>query len=214
MRSNDFDRGRRQQEVIRALFTAAAEQNLILQAPELYGDFRETVTTDVNLQTIISLVPFGLELDAARIRSYYIGDQLTWGWMTPGGASVLLPNTEEIYRMLLEAVAPPPDADEEEPVRVEVWNWSGTAELDLLAAERLHYAGFETEVLPADPRDADKTVLYLFDADPDPQVTQALLDLFNLADSRLVIDPQPGAEADYRLVVGNDFDPCYNPAAP
>lgn len=207
-RSNDFDRGRRQQEVIRALFTAALENDLILKAPDLYDDLRETVETDIDLQTILQMVPFALQMDEARIRSYYIGDQLTWGWMTPGGASVLLPDRENIYRMLLEAIAPPPDVPEEGPVLVEVWNRSGTDEYDLLAAERLHYAGFATELLdPGDP--ANKTQLYVLTEHPDPDVTSLLLDLFDLDESRLKSTPIEGAEAAYRLVIGSDYDPCF-----
>lgn len=212
MRSNDFDRGRRQQEVIRALYTAAIDENLILQAPGLYDEFKDTITTDVGLQTILSLAAFGLELDEAEIRSYYVGDDLTWGWTTPGGASVLLPNADAIYKMLLEAVSPPENRPAPgEEVMVEVWNWSSQENYDVLAAERLHYAGYETSLQPPLDKDARKTVLYDLTPDQDPERSAALISYLGLNADRLIADPQTDAPAAFRLVIGNDYDPCFNP---
>ena len=213
-RSNDFDRGRRQQEVIRALFTQALEENLILKAPELFENFRETVYTDVDLQTILSLVPLGLELDEANIRSYYISSEKTWGWIAPGGASVLLPNAEAIYAMLLEAIAPQQKTARPEGPVVDIWNWSDSDDWEYLAAERLHYAGFRTQITPRADDHARKTVLYDYTENQSKKTRAALLALLGLSEDRLVSDPQPGSEIAYRLVIGNDYDPCFNPTRP
>ena len=212
-RSSDFDRGRRQQEVIRALFDAAIDTDLILEIPNLYEDFTNTVTTDVSLQTILSLVSFGLELDEAEIRSYYIGDALTWGWMTPGGASVLLPDQEAIYAMMLEAVQPPDDVEEEAPTVVEIWNRSGNADWDALAAERLHYAGYETTILAEGGNVLERTTLYDFRGLGLDALAEDLLASLGLRDPRW--DPETGeAQAAFRLVIGADYAPCFNPAIP
>ncbi len=209
-RSNDFDRGRRQQEVIRALFNTALENNLIPKAPQLYEDFKETVTTDVELQTILSLVPMGLDLNQAKIRSFYIGDDLTWGWRTTGGASVLLPDREKIYAMLLEAVAPFEEEELNSPI-VSIWNWSDQKDWEYLAAERLHYAGYETLISPPVVNHARKTVLYDYTPGQSQLISATLLKLLGLSKDRLINDPQTNPEVAFRLVIGNDYDPCFNP---
>jgi LCP family protein required for cell wall assembly len=213
-RSSDFDRGRRQQEVIRALFDAAIDTSMILEIPNIYEDFTDTITTDVSLQTVLSLVSFGLELDEAEIRSYYIGDALTWGWTTPGGASVLLPDREAIYAMLLEAVRPPTNEQAETPTLVEIWNRSGNPGWDVLAAERLHYAGFETTIMTEGGDTLDQTTLFDFRGTGLDELADALLETLGLAGSRWDQENDSGEEADFRLVVGSDYNPCFNPAIP
>jgi LCP family protein required for cell wall assembly len=212
MRSNDFDRGRRQQEVIRALYTTALNQNLLLQAPRLYTDFSENVDTDVSLQTIISLVPIGLNVGEAQIRSYYVGDDLTWGWTTPSGASVLLPNREAIFNMLLEATSPEIQAFE--GPRVEIWNRTTNEGWETLAAERLHYAGFETVYAEPSGDTVEKTSLFDLQIDADLDAGLEILEVLGLKESSLRNDPQENREAEFRLVIGEDYDPCFDPTRP
>ena len=213
-RSSDFDRGRRQQEVIRALFDAAVDTSMILEIPNLYEDFTDTITTDVSLQTVLSLVSFGLELDEAEIRSYYIGDALTWGWMTPGGASVLLPNSEAIYAMMLEAVRPPVDDGADTGVLVEIWNRTGNPDWDALAAERLHYAGYETVILTEGGETVDGSTLFDFRGGDLDELAEDLLDTLDLPESRWDQESGGNEDADFRLVLGADYNPCFNPALP
>ncbi len=212
MRSNDFDRGRRQQEVIRALYSTALSQNLLLQAPRLYNDFSDNVETDVSLQTIISLVPIGLNIGEAQIRSFYVGDALTWGWTTPSGASVLLPNREAIFNMLLEATSP--EFRPLEGPRVEIWNRTSHEGWEALAAERLHYAGFETVYLTGEGDPVEKTTLVDLQQESDPDEAGEILAVLGLRESSMRNDPQEEREANYRLIIGEDYDPCFNPAIP
>ena len=46
-KSSDFDRGRRQQEVLRALFIQALQTGTLTRIPELYNDLNSTVETDL-----------------------------------------------------------------------------------------------------------------------------------------------------------------------
>ncbi|MBV5331819.1 LCP family protein, partial [bacterium] len=48
-KSNDFDRGRRQQEVIRTIFNKALQTDTFNKIPQLYNDFSSTVVTDLGL---------------------------------------------------------------------------------------------------------------------------------------------------------------------
>lgn len=213
LRSNDFDRGRRQQEVLRAVFARGMQLDILPRVPELYHQFREIIRSDLSLEEILSLAPLALELNAPRIRSYYINNTMVKSWHTPEGAAVLLPRRERIEPLIREAMAAPdPDEHEHLALTVEVWNGTRKAGWDALAAERLHYAGYETSLAPADRNDYSKTILIDLTGDQDPNRAGAILSAFKLPANRLHAQPTPGASADYRLILGADYDPCFRPA--
>lgn len=67
-KSNDFDRGRRQQEVLRALFTQALQAGTLTRIPELYNDLKNTVETDLGLGDILQLAVYAPKMTSADIR--------------------------------------------------------------------------------------------------------------------------------------------------
>ena len=211
LRSTDFDRGRRQQEVLRAIFDKALQFDIVPMLPQLYEEFGATVTTDMSLSDLMGFAPLALNLKDASIRSYYIHSRLVKSWRTPEGASVQLPKGEKIKNMLLEALSPPDGAEIIHlQTVVEVVNASGQPDMERLAAERLHYAGFATrfgERLPRQP----KTRVFDLTAAQDPNRSASLLTIFGLPQSRLQPAVEPETEVAYRLVIGSDFDPCFNP---
>ncbi|MCI0519233.1 MAG: LCP family protein [Chloroflexi bacterium] len=212
LRSNDFDRGRRQQEVLRAIFARGMTLDILPRLPDLYNQFRETIRTDLSLEEIITLAPLALDLNAPRIRSYYINNTMVKSWHTPEGAAVLLPRRERIEPLIREAMAAPdPFETQHLALIVEVWNGTRYANWDVLAAERLHYAGYETRLAPADRNDYSKTILLDLTADQDPNRAGAILSAFKLSANRLRAQPGAGG-ADYRLILGADYDPCFRPA--
>ena len=108
MTSNDFDRTRRQQEVIQATFEKLLSMNGIARAPELYTIYKDTVTTDMNFTDMAPFILLAAKMtDTSKIRHYYVGPAEVTGWMTPGGASVLLPNREAIMGIIYQAMNAP-----------------------------------------------------------------------------------------------------------
>ncbi len=210
-KSNDFDRGRRSQEVLRALFSRAMQVNAIAKIPELYNDFNSTVTTDLGLSDLLALSPLALHLNNADIRSYYIGSAYVTGWMTPGGASVLLPNGPAIQALVTQALAPATPQAEAEAIRIEVRNGTWNQGWDALAAERLNYAGYETRIAFADRTDYPVTLLYDLTATQDPNRAASLLAVLGLPYSALVSAPMQ-SDVSYVLILGADYQPCFNPA--
>lgn len=95
--SNDFARNRRQQEVILALGKKLLSIDAVRRAPELYAIYRGSVTTDLTLIDLLPLLPLAAKLsDTSRINNYYIGSGKVSGWITPGGAMVLLPKKDKV----------------------------------------------------------------------------------------------------------------------
>jgi LCP family protein required for cell wall assembly len=209
-KSNDFDRGRRSQEVLRALYTRALQTDAIGKIPQLYNDFSSSVITDLTLTDLLKLAPLALHLNNADIRSYYIGQDDVTGWMTPSGASVLLPNGPTIQSMLQQALSPSPRTSDQVALTVEVRNGTSNPGWDALTAQRLNYAGYNTRLTPADRLDYTNSLLYDLSDSPDLDRATSLLTLLGLPPSAFVTAPTQ-TDTDYVFIVGADYQPCFNP---
>lgn len=105
-RSSDFDRLRRQQEVVRAMTSKVIQIDGLDKVPELFDLFRHTFATDMRLDDLIELIPLAASLatNPANIRQFSINQNMTEGFRVPGtGAAVLLPRRDLIDAMLSEA---------------------------------------------------------------------------------------------------------------
>lgn len=212
MKSNDFDRGRRQQEVLRALFKQTMSTNTLASLPQLYTELSSSIKTEIGLSDVIALAPLAFRMNNADIRSYYVAGDLVTSWITPGGAYVLLPNTEAIQVMLSEAISPSVVQEEHQVFSIEVQNGSYYDSWETLAAERLNYAGYQTSIADADHRQHAATLLYDLSDDQDPVRAASLLAVLGLSEQVLVSVPNSESPIDYILIVGNDYQPCFIPA--
>ncbi len=101
----DFDRMRRQQEVVRAILSKLFTLNGLARVPQLYNQFFNTFITDIELTELLPLVPTAIQIvaDPTRISQFSVDRDLVDSWRTPSGGAVLLPKRPEIQLMLLEA---------------------------------------------------------------------------------------------------------------
>lgn len=213
LRSNDFDRGRRQQEVLRAIYARGRQLQVVPRLPDLYAEMNQMVKTDLSLSDLLRLAPMASDLSGPQIRSFYISRDHISSWRTPQGAAVLLPRREAMLELVQKAM----EQQEEAAVNqsravVEIWNGTGQRDWETLAAERLHYAGFETRLGAADKSDYTRSQLYIFTMKQDGGQIEALLQALGLSGASLVAHPLPKRSQDYRLVLGADYNPCFDPA--
>jgi polyisoprenyl-teichoic acid--peptidoglycan teichoic acid transferase len=211
LQSSDFDRGRRQQEVLRSIFNQAINSNLLTRIPELYNDFSNAITTDLNLADILKLSLYAPKLTNANIRSYYLRPPYVSDWTTPGGAEVLLPNQTALEQLLVEATTLSTTAVERQSITVEVQNGTPFAGWDALAATRLNYAGYETIISAADSQNHPNTVLVDLTSNQDPNERNSLLNSLGLYSATILSMPDPHSSTSYRLVLGSDYQPCFQP---
>src|SRR5215207_359189 len=207
-KSSDFDRGRRQQEVLRSLFTQALQANTLSRIPELYNNLKETVITDLGLGDILSLAVYAPKMTNADIRGYYIRPPYVSGWMTEGGASVLLPNEEALQQMLAEALSPSTQIVEKQSIVIDVMNGTTIAGYETLAASRLNYAGYETHIIPSDRQDYAYSVLI---DKIGTQDSTSILNVMGMLPGGVISSPDPNSKAHYLLVIGWDYQPCFKP---
>ena len=210
-KSSDFDRGRRQQEVIRAIFGQALRTSTFSKIPQLYNDFSSTVITDLGLTDLLQLAPHALNFTNANIRGYYIRPPYVTPWTTPGGAAVLLPNDAELGQMLIEATTLSTFAVERQFIKVDVQNGVSVEAWDALAASRLNYAGYQTTISNADRRDYANSVIVDFTTGQDPNQRQTLISTLNLFSANIISQPDANSPVQYRVILGYDYDPCFQP---
>jgi LCP family protein required for cell wall assembly len=210
-KSNDFDRGRRQQEVLRSIFIKALQTGTFSKIPQLYNDFSSTIITDLGLADMVGMAPYAPNFTNANIRGYYIRPPYVSSWMTPGGAAVLLPNDEALKQMLSEATTLSTYAVTREAITVEVQNGSTVDTLDALAASRLNYAGYQTIISAADRRDYSSSVIVDFTQNQDPNERQTIIAVLNLYSANVISLPNGNPNAQYRVILGYDYDPCFKP---
>jgi len=210
-KSNDFDRGRRQQEVLRALFTQGLQAGTLKRIPELYNDLKSTVETDISLVDILQLSLYAPKMTNADIRSYYIRPPLVSSWITEGGAAVLLPNEGPLQQMLTEALSPSTKTVERQAVVIDVMNGTSIAGYETLAASRLNYAGYEAHIIPSDRQDYAYSVLIDKTAAQDHAQSDPILDVMGMLPGSVISGPDANSKAHYLLILGYDYQPCFSP---
>ncbi len=102
--TSDFDRLRRAQEVIQAIFFKLMSLNAVSRAPELFSEFASSVETNLTLNNILPLLPLASQVASGNgIQRYTIGPAQVTSWVTPQGADVLLPNQAAITAIINQA---------------------------------------------------------------------------------------------------------------
>ena len=104
--SSDFDRARRQQEVIKAIMERVLKFNVISLIPDLYEHLIDTIQTDLSVADIIfytAMIPSFSQIN--DLSMYKIGPDHTYPWINPSnGASVLLPIHDSVQSIIQQSI--------------------------------------------------------------------------------------------------------------
>jgi hypothetical protein len=210
-KSSDFDRGRRQQEVLRAIFAQALQAGTLTRVPELYSNLKDTVETDLGLGDLLQLSLYAPKMTSADIRSYYIRPPYVNSWITDGGAYVLSPDQALLGQMLTEALSPSTRTIQRQAVTIDVMNGTSIPGYETLASTRLNYAGYETRIIPSDRQDYAYSVLIDKSAAQDPSASDSILNVMGVLPGGLIPAPDANISAQYLLILGYDYQPCFRP---
>lgn len=112
---NDFSRGYRQQQVLRALREQGLRLDLIRKAPQLVDSLGDTVRTDLSPTQVLALAKLGTEIPRDRIHSYTLLDATTSYW-EPGQPFYLIPNWQAV-QAILDQMFPPREGQPRPQVR-------------------------------------------------------------------------------------------------
>jgi len=210
-KSSDFDRGRRQQEVLRSIFTQALQAGTLKRIPELYSEMKDSVETDLGLADLLQLALYAPKMTNADIRSYYLRPPYVSSWITSGGAYVLSPNQELLTQLLTEALSPSTRTEQRQTISIEVMNGTSIPGYEELASTRLNYAGFETSTVPSDRQDYAYSVLIDKSATQDQSTSDTILNVLGMTSGSLIPSPDANSTTQYLLILGYDYQPCFRP---
>jgi LCP family protein required for cell wall assembly len=209
MTSGVFARERRQQQVLQAIWRKARGLDLLPRVPQLWDQLRSMVVTDMEFDDVVQLAGVAFRLDEQNVRFRSIGYQQVIPWTTPKGGSVFLPNWEEIEPVVGEALGPVPEGRLWRALqRVEVWNGTGNAGWDQLAADRLFREGFVAVVGQPDRQDYPQTQLIDFTTTAKGGAAPYLRQMFNVSPENVIHAPDPSMPVPYHLVIGADYQTC------
>ncbi len=216
----DFDRARRQQQVLRAIFEKVTRLDmlptLIAQAPQMWRAVQDSMETDLKLDQIIALARLTSQVDPDDIDFGVVGETYTVPYVTEDGAEVLIlirdrmrELRDEIFtseESAVEATPGPGSQLEEEAATVEVLNGTLTAGLAADVAERLRQENLNVaHTGNADRQDVEESLIVAYG--DKTYTAQYIVRLLDLPQSAVVQGSEPAAEYDISLILGNDYQP-------
>lgn len=213
----DFDRGRRQQEVLMAVRDQVVKLNqlptLIARAPTLMETLGNAVYTNMSLDQALRLAKLAAEIDAEQIVTAVIDHNYTSAWETPDGAQVLIANRDAMRTLRDLLFAEPQIAGKgvsvaerltEENARILVLNGSDVGGLARSTGDFLSGVGLNIVDIGDAGAQYDNTLIV--DYAGKPYTSKQLATLLHLPLSRVLSGGSPDGEYDVTLILGNDFE--------
>ena len=206
--TTDFDRARRQQKVLRALFSKAKSSNLLQNAIGLYGDFRNNVETSVGLGDIPYFVDIATRLDNLSIKNRVLTFPIVRAFTRGDGARVLIPSKDTIP-FIAEALSPPAGNRAQNRPVVEVLNGSSIDDMELVAAERLAWEGFAVKDARLAPeRNFENTQIFDYSVTTKGSPIARLASIFSVRRNDIISQSDPSSDVVATIVLGENYNSC------
>jgi LCP family protein required for cell wall assembly len=228
MSTSDFDRAKRQQQILLAIRDKALGLNLIPKLPTLAATMMDTVKTDMTLEEMIELARLGPDIDMGNIKQVVIQKPMVYGYRREDGGAVQLPKWDLINPVIADLFttpvqvvptptpAPPTPTPTLAPVQIaELQNLAaegariavqnGTSEPNYAArvAAMLMQQGYQVvEFGDADRLDYANTVIVNY---TDKVYTlERLVEMFQVAPENVRSSSNLRSPIDIRIIVGQD----------
>lgn len=107
IRTSDFARSRRQQEVLIALWKSALTVETLTKAPQLWTKFNDAFDTDLTMVDAIRIAQLVHGIELENVHSQALDYAAVRDWTTPQGAQVLLPRLDVIQQTVLDLLSGP-----------------------------------------------------------------------------------------------------------
>ncbi len=235
MSTSDFDRAKRQQQVLLAIREKALGLgilNLIPKLPSLLATMGNMVKTDMTLNEMKDMALLAPQIDLSNIKTAVIEKPLVYGYRTEAGAAVQLPKWDLIDELVNELFAAPivaaatPTPTQPAtpmptptlaPVQIEglqrladegarIAIQNGTSEPNFAA--RVAAVLMEQGFQVAEFGDADRTdypKTVIVDYTGKTYTLERLVDLFQVTPENVRHSSNLRSQIDIRIVVGQDF---------
>lgn len=208
--SSDLDRGRRTQDVLRAIWRKVRSENMLTTLPTLWDAVSGYLYTDLTLNDLLGYVPFALTVDADRIEQYrfrmgtHIKNALG---PAPDYQAILAPVSREAVIELVADFLTPPTRNQITlaGLRIEVINSSGFNGLATLAADRLSQEGFAPVISNEGTHFREFTAIYDYTGQERNSPIPTFQRLFRVTPEGVITQPDPNRTVDYKIYVGSSY---------
>jgi polyisoprenyl-teichoic acid--peptidoglycan teichoic acid transferase len=219
----DFDRAKRQQEVILAIRQQILQFNmlptLIAKSPELYKEVQSGVSTNLTLQQAIQLAWLMQQIPEANIHKEVIGPptDIEFGQSADGQAiDIPVPDQIRLKRDAIFATGGPVgpaatassagnsnDPVVQEAAKVVIKNGSSNEDLAAKTADYLRSKG--VNVVEQGNADQAYTQSTVIDYSGKPYTVKLLTDMLGIDNSRVLSRYDPNAKVDVEVILGSTF---------
>jgi polyisoprenyl-teichoic acid--peptidoglycan teichoic acid transferase len=199
---SDFARAGRQQKVLVSLRNRALQLNMLARAADMVAIIQKSLSTDLSPVQMLSLAKLISQIDRDRISNLVLDTNYATPFKGQDGADLLRPNTPAIRAAIAstQRLAAHPELR----AKVEVLNGSGTAGLGQKAADYLTAQGYNVvRIAAAERNDYRSSLVQVLSTDR--RAAEALATTLQVPTTAISELPTPGAGADVRVVLGQDF---------
>jgi LCP family protein required for cell wall assembly len=216
--NGDFDRARRQQQVILGVRDRVLSMNmlptLISKAPTLYQQLSSGIHTNLSLDDAIKLALLAKDIPKGNIKQgVFDQNYVVYGW-SPDNLSILLPIPDKIHLLRDEiftgsgVLSPQTPGDDQQRMQAEggslaVYNGSGVAGLAQRTAEYLKSQGANVTQVAEAPKAYAATTLIVHYGEP--YLMKYLVDLMSIKNGRVIFQYDPNNPEQVELFLGSDW---------
>jgi len=214
----DFDRARRQQQVILAIRDRILRFDmlpvLIQKAPVLYKELSSSIHTNLNLQEIIKLALLAKDIPLSSIQNEVIGKGFTLFGFSPDDLSILIPIPDKIHLLRDQIFAAdgslspattgsPQERMQAEGARLEVLNGSQAPDL---AAQTVDFlTGLGATITQSGDAGQPYPATTIIDYTGNPHTLTYLVELLGIRPGRILSRYDPSSTIDVQLILGSDW---------
>lgn len=215
----DFDRSKRQQEVIMAIRDQVMNFNmlptLIARSPALYQELADGIHTNLTLQQTIQLAYLAQQIDPANIKRGVITPDMVVFGKSPDGLDIMKPIPDKI-RILRDEIfstggplspaavaSDPAELAKAEQARIQIQNGTQTAGLAGRTSEYFRSLGLNVTGEANADRVYSQTVL--IDYSGKPYTLSQLKDVMKVDPGNIFSRFDPNAQVDVVVILGEDW---------
>lgn len=206
--SSDLDRGRRQQDLMRAIWRTFQREGLNRNLPVLFEQFNEIVDTDITPDVLFSFAPIGITIDTGDVE--YLGmrvhHEIENAFSNGDGQAILEMNRDAVITLMQNLVLPPTanQIAAGHPT-VALVNAAGPESTVYVAAHRLELEGFRTVILdePTTPREWNHIIDFTGAEKGNP--IGDLQQVLRTTDEGVSVEADPNRTYDYKVYIGGNY---------
>ena len=214
----DFDRAKRQQDVIMAIRDQVVTWNmlpeLIAKAPAMYQEVNQGISTNLTLEDMLKLANLGIQIPTENFTQRVIGPDMVYNGTSPDGLSIMIPIPDDIRGLRDQVFTNAPISQtvvnsdlavlrQAEGARIAIHNGTQDGTLASRTAEYFRSQGLNVveETNAQNIYSASQITIY----HGKPYTARYLTDLLGIPDSGVTFDFNPDNYADIVLILGNDW---------